>query len=470
MRAESPPVASVRLVLLLACGAAFLSLLDATVVNLAVADLHADFAAASLTGLSWVITAYAVLFAATLALAGRLVDTSGARPLFIGGISAFTACSLLCGFAPNLGTLIAARALQGIGAAAMIPASLALLLTNLPMTQRARAIGLWSGAGGLAAAIGPALGGMLVGAWDWRALFFINLPVGLAIVYSARRLPRAEVHTSTVPDVIGSMLLAGGVAAIVLSATEGQDWGWSDGRTLAGLLGGVLAVTAAIARSRRHPAPAIETTLWRNRSFAATNIASFCYGASLYAWLLIGVLVLTQLWHYSVLRAGLAMTPGALTSVIGAIVGGRLIHRLGVRAVLITGALLMVAAGVVTAAWLPTSPEFLAFWLPVGLVVGLGMGAVSVATNTAAATSAPPVRFAGAVGLNTTARQIGGALGIAGLAVIQANGDALSAYTGVYVWGTALALGTAIAALAIATTRTPQATETPSVQLEGATR
>jgi EmrB/QacA subfamily drug resistance transporter len=450
--------ASARLVLLLACGAAFLSLLDATVVNLAIADLHLDFPSASLTGLSWVITAYAVLLAAMLAAAGRLADAHGARPLFIAGVALFTAFSLLCGLAPNPGTLIAARAVQGIGAAAMVPASLALLLTDLPASERAKAIGLWSGAGGLAAAVGPSLGGVLVDAWGWRSLFFINIPMGLAILAGARLLPRTAARRRLTPDILGSVLLAGGVGAVVLGATEGQTWGWWGVRTLTSLIGGVLGVSLAVARSRRHPAPAIEISLWHNRSFAATNLASLWYGASLYASLLVGVLVLTQVWHYSVLRAGLAMTPGAFTSVLGAVVGGRLIEKHGPRIVLITGAVLMTAVGIDIALWLPSSPRFLAFWLPAGLVIGLGMGAVAVATNSAAALTAPPARFAGAIGLNTTARQIGGALGIAALAVIQTNraGLGLSAFTWVYGWVAGTAVATGLAAVLIARTVTAQ--------------
>ncbi|MEP7020746.1 MAG: DHA2 family efflux MFS transporter permease subunit [Pseudonocardiales bacterium] len=473
MLEKTQQVASARLVLLLACGAAFLSLLDATVVNLAIADLHLDFQGASLTGLSWVITAYAVLLAAMLSAAGRLADTRGARPLFIGGITLFTLFSLLCGLAPNPTTLIAARALQGVGAAAMIPASLALLLTNLPTSERAKAIGLWSGAGGLAAAVGPTLGGVLVDAWGWRALFLINIPVGLAILIGARRLARTQVgERRHFPDVLGSVLLAGGVGAIVLGATEGQTWGWSDARTLLSIAGGVVAVARAVVRSRHHAAPAIEISLWRNRSFAATNLASLLYGASLYSLLLIGVLVLTQVWDYSVLRAGLAMTPGAFTSMVGAVVGGRMIEKRGPRPVLIIGALLMVAACVSTIVWLSTTPNYLGLWLPVGLIIGLGMGAVAVATNSAAALNAPPVRFAGAIGLNTTARQVGGALGIAALAIIQTEraGQGLSPFTWVYVWGTATAVGAALAALGIAKSTTSAVVPVARATVERAAR
>jgi len=312
----------------------------------------------------------------------------------------------------------------------------------------------------------------LVDAWGWRALFLINIPVGLAILIGARRLAGRPAGRRLTPDVLGSVLLAAGVGAIVLGATEGQSWGWSDARTLVSLAGGVVAVALAVTRSRHHPAPAIEMSLWRNRSFAATNLASLLYGASLYALLLIGVLVLTQVWHYSVLRAGLAVTPGAFTAVVGAVVGGRLIEKRGPRPVLIVGALLMAAACVATVAWLPVTPNFLGLWLPVGLVIGLGMGAVAVATNSAAALNAPPVRFAGAIGLNTTARQVGGALGIAALAVIQTSraGHGLSPFTWVYVWAGVTAVGSALAALAIAKSDTSAVVPLQPTTVEGAAR
>jgi EmrB/QacA subfamily drug resistance transporter len=462
--------ASARPVLLLACGAAFLSLLDATVVNLAIADLHRDFPAATVTTLSWTITAYAVLLAAMLAAAGRLADTVGPRRMFIGGVGAFTAFSLACALAPDPATLIAFRAAQGIGAAAMIPASLALLLTGIPAGLRARSIGLWSGAGGLAAAVGPALGGVLVDPWTWRAVFAINVPMGLAMLWGARRLSSVRRPGARLPDLLGSVLLAAGIGAVVLAVTEGSTWGWTTVATWGSLAGGAAAVAIAVARSRTHAAPAVEVSLWRNPSFAATNLASLLYGAALYAWLLIGVLLLTEVWHYSVLKAGFAVTPGAFTSMLGAVVGGRLIDRYGPRPVLAAGALIMTGSGLVTAAWLPATPHFLTFWVPIGAVVGFGMGAVAVATNSAAALAAPPLRFAGAVGLNTTARQVGGALGIAVLDVIQrsAADDGLRAFSGVYAYCTVASLACLIAGLAIrppATVALP-----PSVPLEGALR
>ena len=178
---------------------------------------------------------------------------------------------------------------------------------------------------------------------------------------------------------------------------------------------------AAIQRSRQMPVPAIETGLWKHRTFALANGASFLYGTSLYAWMLLGVLVLTQLWHYSELQAGLAMTPGAIAASVAAVAAGR---RATPRTAVAAGAALMAASGLFIAATLPTHGEFLTYWLPVGLVLGAGMGMVTTGTSTAAALSVPPQSFAAGTGLNQTARQVGGALGVATLATLVRSGGA----------------------------------------------
>ncbi|WP_396446096.1 MFS transporter [Actinomadura sp.] len=431
----------------LAAGATFLAMLDATVANLAVPDLHADFPGSPLSRLTWVITLYAVPFAALLAPAGRLADLVGRRALYLCGAGLFTLASLACALAPNVPVLLAMRGVQGAAAAALIPASLALLLHDTPAERRASAIGLWSAAGAFAAAIGPGVGGVLVDQFGWRSLFAINLPVGLAMLLGGLRLPRAAGGAGRLPDLAGTVLLGAGVGGVVLGVTQTQDWAWTDARTLALLLGGVLLVAAALRRSARHPVPALEISLWRNRGFAAANAASFLYGTALYSWLLLGVLYLTSEWDYSILKAGFASTPGAFTATAAAIAMGRLTGRIGVRPALAGGALIMVAAGVWTIAALPADPHFSTFWLPVGLLVGTGMGMVTTGTASAAALSAGPLRFAGATGLNTTARQIGGAFGIAVLAALLPAGAAHDDYTAVYLFCTLAAAGTGIAGL-----------------------
>jgi EmrB/QacA subfamily drug resistance transporter len=437
--------------LALAAGAAFLALLDVTVVNLAIPALGRAYPHAGVTTLSWVITAYATLFAALLAPAGRLADVIGRRTLFRFGVGGFALTSALCAAAPNVPLLLIARGLQGAAAAAMIPASLAIVLTDTPIERRMASIGLWSASGAFAAAVGPSVGGVLVHAVGWRSLFLINVPAGLALAALAGAVPHAERQRTRLPDLLGTVLLAGGVGLAALGLSQGATWGWGDARTIAALLGGVLAVLAAVQRSSRMPVPAIETKLWKHRTFAFANAASLLYGTSLYAWMLLGVLVLTQLWHYSELQAGLAMTPGAITASIAAVLGSRARGRNGPRTVTVAGALLMAGIGLLTAATLPDHPNFLGYWLPIGLVLGVGMGLVTTGTSTAGAMSLPPTAFAAGTGLNQTARQVGGALGIATLATLIQSGTTNSAATfeHVYVFCSLVVLGAAAVGLGL---------------------
>jgi MFS family permease len=304
----------------------------------------------------------------------------------------------------------------------MIPASLAIVLTDTPVERRMASIGVWSAAGAFAAAVGPSVGGVLVHAFGWRSLFVINVPTGVALAAFARIVPQTPRSDARLPDPVGTVLLATGIGLVALGLSQGARWGWGDARTIAALAGGVTAAGAAVSRSSRLPVPAIETRLWRHRTFALANATSLLYGTSLYAWMLLGVLVLTQLWNYSELQAGLAMTPGAITASIAALAGGRALGRAGPRTVTVAGALTMAACGLVLATTLPHHPDFLGYWLPIGLVLGAGMGLVTTGTSTAAALSLPASSFAAGTGLNQTARQIGGALGIATLAtLIQAR-------------------------------------------------
>src|SRR4051812_5570567 len=210
---------SSRLPLLLACGGSFLAFLDVTITNLAVPDLAGDFSA-GVTSLSWVVTLYTILFAAVLAPAGRLADVVGRRRLFVAGVATFTAASLLAALAPSLGVLLAARAVQGVGAALLMPASLAFVLADTPPAQRPMAIGLWSASASVAAAAGPALGGVLVDSVGWRSLFCINVPIGIWLVWRTRRLPAAAERGGRLPDAVGTVLLAAGVGLVVLGVTE----------------------------------------------------------------------------------------------------------------------------------------------------------------------------------------------------------------------------------------------------------
>ncbi|MQA76547.1 MAG: MFS transporter, partial [Solirubrobacterales bacterium] len=413
---SSPARTSSRLPLALAAGGAFLAFLDVTITNLAIPDLARDFGGTGVTSLSWVVTLYTILFAALLAPAGRLADLLGRRRLFAAGTAIFTAASLLAALAPSFESLLAARAIQGVGAAAMIPASLAFVLTDTPPARRAAAIGIWSAAASAAAAVGPALGGVLVDAFGWRSLFLINVPLGAVLVAQALRVRVVAETRGRLPDFLGTALLAAGVGLVVLGVTEGEPWGWGDPRTIAVLAAGLLSTALALGRSARNPVAAIEVGLWRNRTYAAANLVSALFGAGLYAWLLLGVLFLTEVWGYSELQAGLAMTHGAVAAAAVGVAVGRLSRGPSPRALVVTGGLAIAITGLALALWIPAEPHFLTVWVPAGLIGGAGMGAVSVGVSSAAALSVAPERFAGATGLNVAARQVGGALGIAVLA------------------------------------------------------
>jgi EmrB/QacA subfamily drug resistance transporter len=440
-----------RAPLLLACGASFLAFLDVTITNLAIPDLARDFGA-GVSSLSWVVTLYTILFAALLAPAGRLADLIGRRRLFAAGVATFTAASLLAAVAPTFGLLLAARGVQGVGAAMLLPASLAFVLADTPPERRPAAIGLWAASASVAAVAGPALGGVLVDAFGWRALFCINVPLGVWLVWATLRLPGVAAPGGRTPDVLGGALLAAGVGALVLAVTEAQPWGWGDPRTLGAFGAAAAGLALALARAARVPAPAIEISLWRNRTYAAANLVSLLFGAGLYATLLLGVLFVTEVWGYSELQAGFAVTPGAITSAAVGIAIGRARRRPSPRVLVIAGGLALAATCAAIAVWLPADPRFLAFWLPTGLVMAASMGAVSVGVSSAAALSVTPERFAAATGLNIAARQVGGALGVAFLALAldgHAPGDT-DPFTVVYAMTAAVSAAAALVAIRLA--------------------
>jgi len=448
--APSLPAAS-RVPLLLACGGAFLAFLDVTITNLAVPDLAGDFSV-GVTSLSWVVTLYTILFAALLAPAGRLADVVGRRRLFVAGVTTFTASSLVAALAPTFGLLLAARGVQGVGAALMMPASLAFVLADTPPEKRTTAIGLWSASASMAAAAGPALGGVLVDASGWRVLFLINVPLGAWLAFRAWRLPAtASLEPGgRLPDVVGTALIAGGVGLVVLGVTEGQSWGWGSAATIASLAGGVVLSALALVRSARHARPAIEIGLWSNRTYASANVVSFLFGVALYASLLLGVLFLVQVWRYSELEAGLAMTPAAVFSAVVGIAIGRAARKPSPRVLVFAGGLTIATTSAAIAVVLPEDPHFLSVWLPGGLGLGVGMGAMSVGVSSAAALSVAPQRFAAATGLNIAARQVGGALGVAVLAVILDGwtpAEGLDSFLAIYWLMTAVCVGAAIAGL-----------------------
>ncbi|WP_454199766.1 MFS transporter [Nocardia sp. Marseille-Q1738] len=423
-RAESPPTATAATrTLLIACGAAFIAFLDLSVVNIAFPSIARDYPGTPATTLTWVVSGYAVAFAALLTPAGRFADALGRRRLFLGALAGFALTSLLCGLAPTAGWLIAGRLLQGATAALMVPSALGLVLAATPREKIGAAIAAWSAAGGFAAVVGPTFGGALVEGFSWRAVFVINVPVAVALMAATTRIPASGVRPpgGALPDPLGTLAVALGLGGLVAGVTEGQRWGWTSAATLTALIGGGLLVVASLARSARHHDPAIAVELWRSKSYALANATSFVFGAAMFAWLLSGPLFLDAIWGYSVLGSAGAMTIGAVASMVTATVAGRVGSATARRWLGVLGALMFVAC----TAWMSTdafgsTPALWSAWIPAGVLGGGGIGFLVTVLGTAAASSLPPEQFAAGTGMNLTARQVGGALGVAVLAAVFA--------------------------------------------------
>jgi EmrB/QacA subfamily drug resistance transporter len=396
----------------------FMASLDLFIVNIAFPAIARHFGDASLSSLSWILSAYAIVFAALLVPAGRWADAFGRKRVFLLGLGIFVGASAACALAPSVELLVAARVVQATGGALMVPTSLGLMLPEFTATERPVAIGVWAATGGIAAAAGPPLGGLLVQA-DWRWVFLVNVPVGLAgLALGARTLVERRELGGARPDVVGAATLIVAVGSLVVAIVKGQEWGWTSPAILS-----LLAVTAVLVpviwrRGERHPAPVIEPAMLRVRSFGLALAASLLFFAAFGAMLLAGVLFLTTVWHESVLHAGLMLFPGPATAAALSVPSARLGARVGYRVPGVLGATLF-AAG--TAWWITqtgNSPAYLSEFLPGMVIGGAGVGLVIPTLTGAGASSLAPERFATGAAVLTMGRQIGSALGIAVLVAV----------------------------------------------------
>jgi len=441
-------------VLLATSTAAFMTFLDVTIVNMAFPDLRASFPAVPLGHLSWVLNAYNVVFAAALVPAGRLGDRFGRRRLFLSGVVLFLAASTLCGLAWNVDVLVVGRAVQAIGGAVLVPTSLALILPEFPLERRATATALWGASGAVAAATGPSLGGLLVHWQGWRWVFFVNLAIGVpALVVSRWLLRESRDKRASSPDPVGTALLAAAVGSLSLAIVEGPSWGWSSDRVIGAFVVATLLAPAFVTRSARHRPPLFELALFRVRSFAVANAGSFVFAAGFYALLLCNVLFLTSVWHYSISRAGVSLTPGPIMAALAAPVGGHLSDRFGQRVVAFPGGIVFACGTLVFLLSAGADPAYATRFLPGMLLTGTGVGLSFSGYGSAAAAELPRARFATGSAITATSRQTGAVVGIAILvAILASSGSAapLSAFhhawlmmslTGATAGATALLLG-----------------------------
>jgi len=425
---------------------AFMASLDLSIVNVAFPALEHSFPHDSRASLAWVITGYSIVFASLLVTAGRSADRLGRRRLFFIGLGIFSLGSALCGIAPSVDLLVAGRFIQGSGAAAMLPASLGLLLGAFPNERRAQVVALWGGIGALAVATGPSLGGLLVSGPGWRWVFFVNLPIGAIGYLQGRRVLRetTTADAGSRPDYGGVVLISATLAALVLGITEGPTWGWSNVRVIGCFFGALVVGAVFLRRSAHHPQPVLDLTLFRSRSFSVANAATVLYAMGFFAMLLGNILFLTGVWHYSILRAGLAVTPGPLVVALVSGPAGRAAQRIGFRTVLLVG--FGFFAGGLT--WYATAiglhPSYVTRWLPATLITGLGIGLTFPVLSAAAVSSLQIERFGVGSAVNQTARQVGGAFGVALLVVILGNPQstpaALASFRHLWTFAAAMAI------------------------------
>ena len=407
-------------VLLVTAVAVFMSFLDATIVNIAFPDIEKSFPDASLGDLSWILNAYNIVFAALLVPAGKVADIVGRRKMFFVGLWTFLAASVVCAFAPSVELLIAARVLQAVGGAIVVPTSLGLMLPEFPAAKRATATAIWGATGAVAAATGPSLGGVLVDSTSWRWVFLVNLLIGIPAVFPARRLlveRRDEAAQRVLPDALGVVLLTAAVGLLSLGIVKGPDWEWDD-RVIGSVVAGAVLLVAFLVRSRRHRAPVIELSLFRIRSFAVASSAVFVFAVAFYALLLNNVLFLTQVWDYSVLKAGFAVTAGPLTAAVFSVIGGRLSDAYGQRVVAVPGGLTF-AAGALMLSFMPgAEPHYWAHIFPAMIVTGAGVGLSFASLSSAAVAELPPHRFSTGSAVSACFRQLGAVLGISVLVAV----------------------------------------------------
>jgi NTE family protein len=418
-----------RRVLAIASLGAAVAFVDATIVNIAFPSIAKSFSGTSIGSLSWVLNAYNIVFAAFLVAAGRIADLLGRRRIFVFGLELFTVASVLCAAAPSAGALVAFRIVQALGAAFLVPASLALVLAAFPPDRRAHGVALLSAVAAAAAGLGPSLGGILVSAANWRLVFLVNLPIGIVAVVLARRqlVESRAPGRRRMPDLLGALVFALAIASLVLAVVKGSDWGWDSARVIGAFAAAVVLGVVFVWRCRWHRSPIIDLTLLRNRTFSVANGMTIVAAAGFYGYTLANVLFLTGVWHYSALQAGLALTPGPFVAAAVAGPSSRLTRRIGHRPVLCAGGLIWGGAVLWLVERVGVQPDFLGEWLPGIVLLGIGAGILFPNLSGVAVASAPGESFATATGLNSVSRQVGAALGVAVIVAIIGTPSPLQA-------------------------------------------
>ena len=443
--------------------------LDLFIVNVAIPSIGRSFGGAGLANLSWVLNAYAIVFASLLVPAGRAADLIGRRTAFLAGLIVFGLASAACAAAPDVWVLVAARVVQAAGGALLMPASLGLLLAAAPAERRVSTIRAWTSVGGAAAALGPVLGGALVEA-SWHWVFLVNVPVVvIAVVAGARVLPpppraaaagtaagTAAAEAEALPDALGAVLFTVAIGALALGLVKADEWGWTSPALLGSLGAGAVLLAWFARRSARHPAPVIEPHLLRQPVFATATAANVVFGMAFGAMLLLVTLWCQDVWGWSALRTGLAIAPGPLLVPFWSIAAGPIARKIGPGPVAAVGCAVYAAGCVFWRLNLALTPDYATRMLPGMLLTGTGVGLTLPSLVGAAVSAVPPQRFATGSGIVTMARQVGIVLGVAILVTVLGHPSGAGVLTA-YQHATIVLAASAFTAVLVALLLVPAA-------------
>lgn len=404
----------------------FMTLLDLTIVNIAIPDMLSRLHA-SLDGILWVINSYALVLAVLLITAGRLGDLRGQRTMFIVGVTVFTLASAACGFSPTVGWLVGFRAVQGVGAALLMPQTLAILTMVFPPERRGAAFGIWGAVAGVATIAGPTLGGLLVSAFDWRYIFFINVPIGILVITMGFVLiPDVRTGTQHRLDLPGVLLASLSLLAICYGLVEGQKYNWGHITSFVSIpmviaIGiALLAIFLVVQARTQDREPLVPFALFRDRNYSLMNWVAGAVSIGMMGIFLPFTIYLQSALGYSALKAGLTMAPASVVSMFVAPVAGRLTDRIGGKYILLVG-LLFFAGGMGLTAAIATTQSSWQDFIPTLALAGLGMGCTFAPMTTTAMRSVQPHTAGAASGMINTVRQVGAVIGTAAVGALLQN-------------------------------------------------
>ncbi|MEU2033883.1 DHA2 family efflux MFS transporter permease subunit [Nocardia amamiensis] len=397
----------------------FMVTLDNLVVTNALPVIRTELGA-SLTDLQWFVNAYTLSFASLLLTASAIGDRLGRRRIFLFGIGLFTLASAACALATEPGMLIAARAVQGFGAAGVMPLSLTLLSAAVPERMRNAAIGIWGGIAGLGVALGPLVGGAVVDGLSWQWIFWLNVPIGLLVLPFAARVLAESHGGSRRLDPVGLLLSAGGVLAVVWGIIHGAEDGWTSAGVLSALIGGAALLVGLIGWELRTPEPMLPLRLFRSRAFSVSNVVGFAFSVGVFGSIFLLAQYFQVVQGYSPLESGVRTMPWTMAPMVVAPIAGLLVDRIGARTLITTGQVLLAVALAWMAAITTVDIGYGSYVAPF-LLAGVGMGLTFAPASTIVMASAAPEDQAMASGTNNTVREVGVAMGVAVLASVFAS-------------------------------------------------